>query len=175
MLLTIHRWRPRLGGICLLLLIVFVSGCYPKYNWRELSVADGLAIAAFPAKVETAQREIVLNDMKLTFVLASAMIDQTVFSVGHAQLPMDSTPLQRQDAQRAMATSLATAMGQPVTEQALAGEPFVLESPADKPPLVMYARVVLHHDVVMRQIAAGPPDELSPEIAQEFIRSLKLH
>lgn len=174
LLFNSHRQRVRLGALFLVLLVGVLSGCYPKYNWRELSVADGLAVAAFPARIDTAQREIMLNDMKLTFVLKSAMIDQTVFSVGHAQLPMDSTPAQRQQAQRAMATSLTSAMGYPVSEEALAGEPFVLKSPKTEAPLIMYARVVLHYDVVLRQIVAGPPDELSPEIAQEFIRSLKL-
>jgi hypothetical protein len=107
-------------------------------------------------------------------VLTSTMVDQTVFSVGYAQLPIDSTLAQRQQTQQEMASALAKAMGLPVPDKALAGEPFVLESPAAATPLIMYARVVLHHDVVMRQIVAGPPNELSAEIAQEFIRSLKL-
>jgi len=169
----IHH-RRLLGGLFLLVLVGVLSACYPKYNWRELSVADGLAVAAFPARADTAQREIVLNDMPLTFVLTSATIDKTVFSVGYSQLPMDSTPAQRQEAQRAMATSLASAMGQPVPDEALAGEAFVLNSPEAQTPLVMHARVVLYYDVVIRQIAAGPRDELTPEIAQEFMRSFKI-
>ena len=166
--------RRLLGGLFLLVLVGVLSGCYPKFNWRELSVADGLAVAAFPARVDTAQRDIELNGMKLTFVLTSTTIDKTVFSVGHSQLPMDSTPAQRQEAQRAMVTSLASALGQPVPDEAFEGKPFVLKSPEAQPPLVMYARVVLYHDVVIRQIAAGPMDELTPEIAQEFMRSFKI-
>ncbi len=166
--------RRLLGGLFLLALVGVLSACYPKYNWRELAVADGLAVAAFPARADTAQREIVLNDMKLTFELTSATIDKTVFSVGYSQLPMDSTPAQRQEAQRAMVTSLAIAMGQTVSEGAFAGEAFVLKSPEAQTPLVMHARVVLYYDVVIRQIAAGPTDELTPEIAQEFMRSFKI-
>lgn len=166
--------RHFLGGLFLLVLVGLLSACYPKYNWRELSVADGLAVAAFPARVDTAQREIVLNDMKLTFELTSATIDKTVFSVGYSQLPMDSTPAQRQEAQRAMAMSLASAMGQPLPEQAFAGEAFVLKSLEAQTPLVMHARVVLYYDVVIRQIAAGPIEDLTPEIAQEFMRSFKI-
>jgi hypothetical protein len=166
--------RRLLSALFLLVLMGLLSACYPKYNWRELSVADGLAVAAFPSRVDTAQREIVLNDMKLTFELTSATIDKTVFSVGYSQLPMDSTPAQRQEAQRAMVMSLASAMGQPLPEEAFAGEAFVLKSLEAQTPLVMHARVVLYYDVVIRQIAAGPIEELTPEIAQEFMRSFKI-
>lgn len=166
--------RRLFGGLFLLILVGVLSACYPKYNWRELSVADGLAVVAFPARPDTAQREIVLNDMKLMFELTSATIDKTVFSVGYSQLPMNSTPAQRQEAQRAMITSLASAMGQPVPDEAFAGEVFVLKSPEASTPLVMHARVVLYYDVVIRQIAAGPIDELTSEIAQEFMRSFKI-
>ncbi len=166
--------RRLFGGLFLLILVGVLSACYPKYNWRELSVADGLAVVAFPARPDTAQREIVLNDMKLMFELTSATIDKTVFSVGYSQLPMNSTPAQRQEAQRAMITSLASAMGQPMPDEAFAGEVFVLKSPEASTPLVMHARVVLYYDVVIRQIAAGPIDELTSEIAQEFMRSFKI-
>jgi hypothetical protein len=169
----VHQ-RRLIGGLFLLILVGVLSACYPKYNWRELSVADGLAVVAFPARPDTAQREIVLNDMKLMFELTSATIDKTVFSVGYSQLPMNSTPAQRQEAQRAMITSLASAMGQPVPDEAFAGEVFVLKSPEASTPLVMHARVVLYYDVVIRQIAAGPIDELTSEIAQEFMRSFKI-
>jgi hypothetical protein len=174
LLSNLRHQRRLLGGLILLFLVGVLSACYPKYNWRELPVVDGLAVAAFPARVDTAQREIMLNDMKLTFELTSATIDKTVFSVGYSQLPTESTPSQRQEAQRAMITSLASAMGQPVPVEAFAGEAFVLASPNAQTPLVMHARVVLYYDVVIRQIAAGPIGELTPEIAQEFMRSFKI-
>ena len=174
MLSNLLHQRRLIGGLFLLILVGVLSACYPKYNWRELSVADGLAVAAFPARPDTAQREIVLNDMKLTFELTSATIDKTVFSIGYSQLPMESTPAQRQEAQRAMVSSLASAMSQPVPDEAFAGEAFVLRSPDASPPLVMHARVVLYYDVVIRQIAAGPINELTSDIAQEFMRSFKI-
>lgn len=174
LLSNLLQQRRLLSGLFLLVLVGALSACYPKYNWRELSVADGLAVAAFPARADTAQREIVLNDMKLTFELTSATIDKTVFSVGYSQLPMDSTLSQRQEAQRSMITSLASAMGQTVPDEAFAGEAFVLKSPEAQTPLVMHARVVLYYDVVIRQIVAGPISELTPDIAQEFMRSFKI-
>jgi hypothetical protein len=87
---------------------------------------------------------------------------------------MESTPAQRQEAQRAMVSSLASAMGQPVPDEAFAGEAFVLRSHDASPPLVMHARVVLYYDVVIRQIVAGPINELTSDIAQEFMRSFKI-
>lgn len=168
------RWRPRASALILILLVGLLAGCYPKYNWREMPVADGLAVVAFPARVDTAEREIELAGMKVTFVMTSATVDQTVFSFGYAQLPLESTPEERVQAQQAMIKSLESGMSQSVGEQALAGETFVLRRQAGDTELVMHAKVVLYHDVVMQQIVAGPPEELSQELADEFMRSLAM-
>lgn len=171
---TVHRWLPRASGLMASLFIVFLAGCYPKYNWRELPVADGLAVVAFPARVDTAEREIELAGMKVTFVLTSATVDQTVFSFGYAQLPLQSTAQERLQAQQAMIKSLEAGMSQPIGEQALAGEAFMLRRQAGDTELVMHAKVILYHDVVMQQIVAGPPAQLNQELADEFMRSLTM-
>jgi hypothetical protein len=38
----------------------------------------------------------------------------------------------------------------------------------------MFAKVLVHYDVAMRVVASGPPQELTDELAGEFMRSLKL-
>ncbi len=165
---------PRAQALAVVFLVAVLAGCYPKYNWREMPVADGVAIVAFPAKVDTAERELTLADMKVTFVLTSATVDQTVFSFGYAQLPIDSTPEQREQAKRAVITSLEAGMDQSAGEAASAGEAFVMRRQADATELVMHAKVILYYDLVMQQIVAGPPDQLDQALADEFMRSLKM-
>lgn len=149
-------------------------GCYPRYNWRELPVADGLAVVAFPARADVAQRDVEIAGQRLTFVLTSAKVDNTLFSFGYAQLPAGSTPAVREAVRQAMVDSLAAGMGKPPPASAQDGAVFQLVSANDRAPLVVFARVVLHHDVVMRLVASGPPQELTPTLGNEFMRSLAL-
>lgn len=156
--------------VCLLLL----TACYPTYNWRELPVADGLATLAFPAKVDTAKRDIELAGMPVTFVLTTAEVNEVVFSIGWAQLPAQSTPEQRKAAQRTLVDSLAASMSKPAPASAYEADVFRLETSRDGRALAMVARVLVHYDIVMRVVVSGPPDELTQDLAQEFMRSLKL-
>lgn len=159
---------------CVLGCLLWLAACYPTYNWRELPVADGLATLAFPAKADTAKRNIELAGMPVTFVLTSADVNDVVFSVGWAQLPTQSTPEQRVAAQRALTDSLAASIGQPAPSRAYEAEVFRLESSRDGRSLAIVARVLVHYDIVMRVVASGPPDVLTEDLAQEFMRSLKL-
>jgi len=159
---------------CLLASLLLLSACYPTYNWRELPVADGLATLAFPGKVDTVKRDIELAGMPVTFVLTTTEVNDTVFSIGWAQLPLQSTAEQRQAAQAALVESLAASMDQPAPEIAMTGEMFRLESARDGKALAMVARVLVHYDVAMRVVATGPPDLLTEEVSQNFIRSLEL-
>lgn len=153
---------------------VFLTGCYPEYNWRELPVGDGLATLAFPAKVDKAARPVELGGLKVTFDLTSAEANDTLFSFGYAQLPQGHTPAQAKAVQRALIDSLAASMGKPAPPQAYAGEVFRLASEVRGQSLVMVARVLVHHDIAMRVVASGPPDRLTDDVAQEFMRSLVL-
>lgn len=173
---------PRLSSISffqfkrlfLLAGLLFLTACYPTYNWRELPVADGLATLAFPAKVDTAKRDINLAGMPVTFVLSSADVNDVVFSIGWAQLPAQSSATERKAAQRSLIDSLASSMGQPAPPQAYEAEVFRLRSDRQGRSLAMVARVLVHYDIVMRIVASGPPDVLTEELATEFMRSLTL-
>ena len=157
-----------------LLLAMVLAACYPRYNWRELPVADGLAVLAFPARIDVAQREVVLAGLKVSFELTSAKVDDSLFSFGYAQLPPESALPAREAARQALIDSLAKGMGQEAPASAQEGTVFKLESLQGESPLVVFARVLLHRDVVMRVVASGPPEELTEEIAREFMRSLVL-
>ena len=160
--------------LSLLVGVLLLSACYPTYNWRELPVADGLATLAFPDKVNTVKRDIELAGMPVTFVLTSTEVNDTVFSIGWAQLPMQSTPEQRVAAQQALVDSLAASMGQAAPPIAMSGEMFRMQTQRDGQALDMVARVLVHYDVAMRVVATGHPDLLTQEVSQAFMRSLKL-
>lgn len=161
----------RIGG---LLLVLALAGCYPTYNWREVPVADGLAVMAFPGKVESAERQIELAGIEVTFVLSGTEVQNTIFSVGHAQLPLDTSEAQRQAVQRSLVDSLVAGIGQDAPLAAYEGQAFTLEVQAPDMSMRMFARVLIHYDVAIRVVAWGPSESLTNEIGQEFMRSLRL-
>ena len=155
-------------------LAVLLAACYPTYNWREMPVADGLATLAFPGKVDTAERDIELAGIPLTFVLSGTEVKRTVFAIGYARLPQQTTALERESVQRALVDSLAAGMNQTAPPEAYSGDVFRMQRTVGDRTVVTVARVLVHHDVAIRVVASGPPQELTEPIAHEFMRSLKL-
>ena len=87
-----------LSGIVFALLL----GCTPEFNWRELSVADDRVVLAFPAKVQTEQRQLQIDDLKLVFALSAANVGPAVFAVGYAPLPQGLGETQEMSLKRAL-------------------------------------------------------------------------
>lgn len=154
--------------------VMALQACYPTYNWRTLSLADGAVELAFPARVDTATRQVDLAGVKVKFSLTSAEARDTLFSMGYATLPDSGTAMQTKAVQKALVDSLAASMGQSAPETAYAGDVFRIESDARGKPLAMVARVLIHRNLAIRVVASGPPELLTDAVAQEFMRSLKL-
>ena len=57
-----------------------------------MPVADGLAVVAFPARVDTAEREIELAGMKVTFVMTSATVIKLSFHLVTRNYPLKARP-----------------------------------------------------------------------------------
>lgn len=155
-------------------LLLLLAGCYPEYNWREVPVADGLAMAAFPAKVNTQSRDVTLAGVTLSFTVESARVDSNIFALGSARLPPGLDPAQRQAVRLAMVESLFGSLGVAPTEQALNAGVFVVLSEQSTSPLRVVGRVVEHRDSVIRMMASGPAQALSEQTGREFIESLSL-
>ena len=154
--------------------LLWLVGCTPDYNWRELTVADDRAVVAFPSRVQTEQRPIRVDGLDLVFSLTSAAVDQSVFSVGYSPLSADLDAAQTERLVRAFATALAARMGQPLAPQALSGEVFELESVVGGHAARLMGRVLIHRGVLLQVVVSGPQKSLSKENATEFMRSLVL-
>lgn len=160
------------------LLLVAVSlvltACYPTYNWRVLEVADGVAQLAFPARVDTATREVDLAGLNVKFELTSADANDIVFSFGAARLPAGTSSDKAKTVQRLLVDTLVASVGQAAPAAAYDGQVFRVEANAQGRSLAIVARVLIHRDMALRVVASGPPDVLTDEVADEFMRSLKL-
>ena len=160
--------------LLVLLSVLWLAGCTPDYNWRELSVADDRAVVMFPSRVKTEQRTLQVEGMDLVFSLTSAAVDQAVFSVGYAPLDPKREPAQSERLVKAFATALAARVGQPPAAQAVAGEVFQFESVVAGQPSRLMGRVLTHRGMLIQVVVSGPKKSLSVENATEFMRSLVL-
>ena len=154
--------------------LLWLVGCTPEYNWRELTVADDRAVVTFPSRVQTEQRTIRVDGIELVFSLTSAAVDQSVFSVGYAPLNSALDPAQTARLVHAFATALAARVGQPLAPQALNGDEFELESVVAGQASRLLGRVVTHRGMLIQVVVSGPKKSLSKENANEFMRSLVL-
>ena len=165
----------KLISLCLLwVTLVWLSGCTPEYNWRELSVADDRAVVMFPARTQTEQRKIDVQGMNLAFSLTSAAVGDAVFSVGYAALDEIVDPAKAQMLVDAFVQALYRRVGQSVPPRAVAGEAFTLETDVNGRPSRLLGRVLVHRGMLIQVVVSGPTQALSRENAAEFMRSLVL-
>lgn len=158
------------SGVVLALLL----GCTPEFNWRELSMADDRVTLAFPAKVLTEQRQLQIDDHKLLFSLSAASVGSAVFAVGYAPLPQGLNAAQELSLKRALLGSLFSPSGQEVSQVALEGRVFELDTVVAKQPSLLVARVFIHRGMLIQVVASGPRNALPREQALEFMQSLVL-
>ena len=166
--------RTRVGLWLSGLVLASLLGCSPEFNWRELGVAEGRATVAFPAKVQTEQRNIQIDGQTLAFSLSAANVGPAVFAVGFAALPENLGEPAQQSLTRALLTSLFAGSGQVPTQAALEGKVFELETLVAKQPSLLMARVFVHRGMLMQVVASGPKQDVPREQALEFMRSLVL-
>jgi hypothetical protein len=164
---------PRLIRVALMGVTIFLVGCSPEYNWRELSVANGRAMVAFPAKVQTESRPLKIDQYTLQFSLTSAAVKQNLFAVGYAPLPPELSQAQQTAIKNALLKSLAANLGVTLPSSAHDSEPFVLESLSTR-PIRLVARVLIHRGYYIQFVSTGPSGELNSTITEEFMRSISL-
>lgn len=167
------RWKGRLS--CLALCAALLAACTPDYNWREVSVADGAARAAFPARVQTDTRDITLADRPLRFSLMSARVDDAVFAVGYAPLP----PALAGDeaAQRDLAAALVRSLHEnlhaaPPPSSPAYGADIEVRGQAGGRPVWALARVWVRGGLLVEAVATGAEQGLAAGPAREFVRSV---
>ena len=62
-------------------------GCSPKFDWREVRVADSQIRLLMPAKPASRRGPFEWSGETLDFELTAAQVGDCLFTVGHAQIP----------------------------------------------------------------------------------------
>jgi hypothetical protein len=69
-----------------LAVLVMVTACSERLEWRELKSADGYAVL-LPGRAQTVAREVEFEGQRLALSMTSTGVGPTLFAVGVARLP----------------------------------------------------------------------------------------
>lgn len=75
----------RLFGI--MLCVLALTGCSPDFDWRVVSVGDGMVTGVLPARPHTQTRAINFDGQSLNLSITMAEANEVLFALGHAVLP----------------------------------------------------------------------------------------
>lgn len=163
-------------GLCRLLaaaaILPLLVACSPEYNWRELTLADGLVRAAFPARVQTESRPVRLGDISTEFTVTAASVNNATFAVGHARLPADVArdPAHRSRlAQVLLASAYANLGAVPPADVRPSAEAVVVRGEGARKGTWSLVKVWPTADGLVQAIAMGSDSDLPMAIAQEFV------
>lgn len=159
----------------LLCMIVILTACSPRFNWRELDVADGHVRAAFPDRVYTETRQVSLGGHTLAFSLSSAQVGAAVFAIGYAPWPesLAQDPAARRALAQALQRSLYANLNVPAPDDLAAfGDDIEVHGQSAQGPGWLLARVWADDSMLIEAVAAGSIESLPAERAREFLRSV---
>jgi len=171
---SLFRFMFKKAGV-IVGLALLVAACSPRYNWREVDVADGHVRAAFPDRVSTETRDLRLDTHTLRFTLATATVGEAVFAIGSAPLPPDiaADPVAKQALGVALMHSLyANMQAPPPTALPPYGQEIEVHGKAMGKPGWLQAKVWVTDTMLIEAVAAGTTESLPAERAREFLRSV---
>lgn len=168
-----------LFALCVFML--FLNGCDPTLNWREVRSDDASYTALFPAKPTSFERAVNLDGLQVMMNMTAAEADGVSFAVATAIIEDEG---QRAKALIAMQTAMLRNIRGEITEKKtvnVKGGATAIQIHATGQasqagtPLVLFARFVIHESRVFQVIALGPKEKLSAETADTFLSSFSFN
>ncbi|MDZ7652937.1 MAG: hypothetical protein U5L03_10465 [Burkholderiaceae bacterium] len=165
-----------------------MAGCSPRFNFREVKLAEARCVISLPDKPQTAQRELDFNGRRVTMDMTSTGVGPTLFALGVAQLPPEAVAPAQLDATVAWfrdgllrnvggtltgttVVGLAAPVGRAVrTAQAVTARGRI---GADR-KAVLAARFYVVDDRLYQVVALGAEGEIPADVVDTFFDSFRL-
>jgi hypothetical protein len=163
----------RIGLIAVLL--GFLLGCSPEYNWRDVSVGDGAVKATFPDKPVTEMRKLPFAGHDVEFSVTATTVKGATFAVGYAPIPAAIRGDEK--ARNAMAEQVIQSfyrnlgVAPPSTLPAL-GTSFVIRGRSPKGEIELQAMVRLTPFALVEGVVTAKSQAYPQDQAAEFLRSI---
>jgi hypothetical protein len=170
------------------LAVLGAAGCSPRFNFREVRLAEARCVISLPDKPQTVQRELDFNGRRVTMDMTSTGVGPTLFALGVAQLPPEAVAPAQLDATVAWfrdgllrnvggtltgttTVGLAAPVGRTVrTAQAVTARGRI---GADR-KAVLAARFYVVDDRLYQVVALGAEDEIPSDVVDTFFDSFRL-
>ncbi|MBR7800610.1 hypothetical protein [Undibacterium fentianense] len=172
-----------ISHLCCLLLISVVTGCSPKYDWREFRSQELPLIAVFPTKPATHTRDISLNQESLKLHMIAADVNQISFAIAYTKLDESNSDLMglKQRQQRVL-DSMQEGMLKNIQAQVLAVPPVgapkntitAFGQGKNGHKIQLVGRFTQHGPWLIQIVMIGDAKQFTPEIMDMFFASIKL-
>lgn len=153
-----------------------LAGCSPDFDWRVVSVGDGMVTGVLPARPHTQTRTIDFDGQSLDLSLTMAEANDVLFVLGHAVLP--ETLQGDRPAARVLATAVMVSFYRnlgvtpPEVLPAL-GARFIIDGQGTEDPVRIEALVGLTGGALVEAVVMGKRQMFERAPVQDFWTALK--
>lgn len=165
-----------LRRVLLLAAMAVLAGCSPEYNWRQVSVADGMAQVLMPAKPQSRQEAVPLGGYSVDFTLTTSTVGDATFAVGYAALPPDliSDPDAKSQLSRAIVGSFYQNLNVPPPADLPAlDQVFDIQGNPGGTPLRLKAKILWTGKALLEGMVVASTDSFPEQQADEFLATVK--
>lgn len=170
--------------VCGPLVALFLGGCTPKYDWRDVRAIDGHYTVLLPARPATLTRPVNFGGIRADMTMTAADVDDVTFAVGTALLP---DAAQARAALPVMRDTLVHNIGGAMRHEKTQHDSAQSSIDADAGPapaargaagsgnaLVLHVRLIARGPRVYQLIVLGHEKAIQPDAVDTFLTSFKL-
>lgn len=164
--------------IAVFLIVLSITACSPKYDWREVKGADAPYTVLMPDKPSRLSRDIQLGQQKVTMHMTASKIDDVKFVVGAVKMS-SATEAQKATAviKNTLIKNMAGAITQERTTVSTTGGKLVVNDEfsamSSASSTRMSGRVVASDVWVFEVLVVGPEQLMKSEPVDTFLSSFK--
>lgn len=168
----------------ILMTILNISACTPKFDWREFRSQDAPIIMLFPGKPASHVREVDLDGIKVNLYMTAADVNQISFAVAYAKIDdkhADKNELaqRQQRALSAMQAGMLKNIQATIVQTTSADVPKNTISAIGKTQngqsIKLVARFTQHGPWIIQAVMLGNDKAFTPEVMDMFFGSLKFN
>lgn len=164
-------------SVAIVLWVLVLSGCSPQFDWRVVSVDNGVVTGVLPDRPRTQTHQVEIDGHRFDLSMTMAEAGDVLFALGHAPLP--DALLSDRAAARAVGYELIASfynnlnVAPPDPLPAL-GERFVVEGTGPAGPMHLEAVVGLGRAAVIEAVVMATQQAYVRAPVQDFWNGLKM-
>jgi len=168
---TVHTMRKKwLRGKFLLMTLMLLCACSPRFNWREFHSNEAPYSILMPGKPSSLSKDVQLGGLNLTMHMDAVEVSDLNFAVGSVKL---NDPGQAWLVREAMKAGLINNIHGHITKDSHMPDAVIEISgkARDGTTLNMAVRLIIQGPRVYQILVLGPESRLQPEIVETFMTS----